>query len=258
MEETLRSAGATLGNWDRRRSAVLVLSAVVFTYVFLVNTWVCDDAYITFRASDNLIHGLGLRWNVAERVQVFTNPLWLLVMAGAAWLTGEFFYTALFISLGFCLAAVGVAMVSLKSPAKAWLLLALLLSSKAFVDYSSSGLEYPLSYLLLAVFVVLSRAQGVPERGRAGDPFVALIAVASLGFVNRADTALLYAPTLAWLGLARARRLDWRTAGRVLVASAPAWGWLAFALVYFGFLFPNPYYAKVATGIPHWLQVKQE
>ena len=257
MDETQREAAERLGAWDRQRSATLVLAAVVFTYVFLANSWVCDDAYITFRVSDNLVHGFGLRWNVAERVQVFTNPLWMLVMAGAAWFTGEFFYTALFISLSCCLAAVGVAIVSLKNPARAWLLLALLLSSKAFVDYSSSGLEYPLSYLLLAVFVVLSRPDNESAGGRAGGRFAVLTTVASLGFVNRADTVLLFAPTLAWLGLARARRLNWRTAGIVLIASAPAWGWLAFALVYFGFLFPNPYYAKVATGIPHWLQVRQ-
>ena len=36
-----------------------------------------------------------------------------------------------------------------------------LISSKAFVDYTSSGLENPLSYLLLALFYLRSR--GVPE-----------------------------------------------------------------------------------------------
>ena len=42
---------------------------ILFTFIFLLNAWVCDDAYITFRTIDNFLHGHGLRWNVAERVQ---------------------------------------------------------------------------------------------------------------------------------------------------------------------------------------------
>ncbi|HOQ99526.1 MAG TPA: glycosyltransferase family 39 protein [Anaerolineae bacterium] len=41
-----------------------------------------DDAMISMRYAKNLAHGLGLVWNAAgERVQGFTNPLWVLYMA---------------------------------------------------------------------------------------------------------------------------------------------------------------------------------
>ena len=41
-----------------------------------------DDAMISMRYAYNLAHGNGLVWNVGERVQGFTNPLWVLYMAG--------------------------------------------------------------------------------------------------------------------------------------------------------------------------------
>ena len=41
-----------------------------------------DDAMISMRYAYNLEHGNGLVWNVGERVQGFTNPLWVLYMAG--------------------------------------------------------------------------------------------------------------------------------------------------------------------------------
>ena len=40
-----------------------------------------DDAMISMRYAYNLAHGNGLVWNVGERVQGFTNPLWVLYMA---------------------------------------------------------------------------------------------------------------------------------------------------------------------------------
>ena len=52
--------------------------------MLLVRTaWLSDDAYITFRTVDNALNGYGLRWNVADRVQSYTHPLWMFVMTAA-------------------------------------------------------------------------------------------------------------------------------------------------------------------------------
>ncbi|MFN8414534.1 MAG: hypothetical protein U0Z26_19300 [Anaerolineales bacterium] len=40
-----------------------------------------DDAMISMRYAYNLAHGLGLVWNFGERVEGFTNPLWVGIMA---------------------------------------------------------------------------------------------------------------------------------------------------------------------------------
>ena len=41
-----------------------------------------DDAFISFRYAQHLIDGHGLVYNVGERVEGFTNPLWTLLLAG--------------------------------------------------------------------------------------------------------------------------------------------------------------------------------
>ncbi|MCX6552082.1 MAG: hypothetical protein NTY02_13965, partial [Acidobacteria bacterium] len=88
----LSGTADTTGTPRRRlQGPLFAVVLVVFAWIFLANSWVGDDAYITFRVSDNLIHGYGLRWNVAERVQAYTNPLWMFVMAGGAAVTGEFY-----------------------------------------------------------------------------------------------------------------------------------------------------------------------
>src|SRR3972149_7645473 len=40
-----------------------------------------DDAMISMRYAYNLAHGLGPVWNAGERVEGFTNPLWVGIMA---------------------------------------------------------------------------------------------------------------------------------------------------------------------------------
>ena len=50
---------------------------IVFSIFYLFSAWVADDAYITFRTIENFHQGYGLRWNIIERVQTYTHPLWM-------------------------------------------------------------------------------------------------------------------------------------------------------------------------------------
>ncbi|MBA3835073.1 MAG: hypothetical protein H0X53_04365, partial [Sphingomonas sp.] len=43
--------------------------------IIIKSAWLGDDFYIGVRSFDNLLNGYGLRWNVLDRVQVFTDPL---------------------------------------------------------------------------------------------------------------------------------------------------------------------------------------
>ena len=44
--------------------------------------WVQEDAFINFRIIDNLLAGHGPVYNVGERVEVYSDPLWLFLVAG--------------------------------------------------------------------------------------------------------------------------------------------------------------------------------
>jgi arabinofuranosyltransferase len=198
-----------------------------------------------FRTIDNFRHGHGLTWNITERVQVYTCPLWMFGLTGAVSLTGEYYRTAIFFSLAVTLVLAGLLAYRIAPTWAAGVVaLCALTFSKAFVDFSTSGLENPLSHLLLVVYcLVYLRHAGSP----GVRPLFALALVAGLAMLNRLDTGLFYLPSLLWV--------YWRCPkGRGLLAAAlgllPVAAWEAFSLFYYGFPFPNTAYAKLNTGIP--------
>jgi arabinofuranosyltransferase len=218
--------------------AAALASLAVIAVVILRAAWVSDDAYLTFRTIDNLIHGFGLRWNVAERVQAYTHPLWLLLMTPFAWVTGDVYFTSIAVSMA-------ITLVTLWRLLRVWPLdttlaplgLLALLLSRAFIDYSTSGLENPLTHLLLLLFY----AECLGRRRLAR-----LAAFTSFLMLNRFDAGLLVLPALAAAAW-RANVRDWI---RMVAGFLPLFAWEVFSLVYYGFPFPNTAYAKLQTGIP--------
>ncbi|HUR35510.1 MAG TPA: hypothetical protein VM032_17025 [Vicinamibacterales bacterium] len=229
---------------------------LLFSYIFLANAWMGDDAYITYRVVWNFVHGYGLTFNPDERVQAYTHPLWMLVISAAHVLTREFFFTGTVVSWAFDIATLVVLMRWSRTAPKGAVLVIWLLTSKAFVDYTDSGLENPLSYFLVALFYIryLDRPWGVtPDSAELRRLFL----LGSLAFLNRPDAVLLFAIPLAELLIMGLRRRPRRIVVPVLAGLAPAVLWLIFATVYYGFPLPNTYYAKVANGIPKLLMYKQ-
>lgn len=219
--------------------AVMMLCA--YMAVVLRTAWVSDDAYITFRVVDNLSAGQGLTWNPGERVQVFTHPLWLLGVAALHALTHEVHFSVLFLSVVLSGAtAVLVAARLAAGPLAALMAMSVLTLSKAYTDYSTSGLENPLTHLLLALFTAALMAE---PGGRAGR----LALLSALIGLNRLDALLLVLPALAVVVLSSRR---WSALGRAALGFAPLVGWFVFAVVYYGFPFPNTAYAKLNTGQP--------
>lgn len=180
-------------------SLVTIGTFAVFTYLFLANSWVGDDAYIAFRVVDNLVNGYGLRWNPIERVQAFSDPLWVLLLSPFYAVTREIFYTSLAVSLALCITAFALAR-RVFPRVDQWALLVLLpLSSKAFVDYTSSGLEYPLLYAFVsALYVGLVRQNATTAPPSSRITF-GLGLLTGLAFVCRMDVILLFAPAMLWL-----------------------------------------------------------
>jgi arabinofuranosyltransferase len=224
-----------------RPRIAFVVALVVLVYVVAVNAWVCDDAYITLRTVDNAVGGYGLTWNPIERVQAYTHPLWLLLLIPVYAVTGDAYWTVLGLSFAFSL---GTALVLRRAAA-----VTLLIGSKAFVDYTTSGLETPLTYFLLAVFYgpLLLSGRRPEERGERS--WVGLVLVAALAAVNRLDTLLLYLPALVWL-VATRRPSSRRLVAGLAIGFSPLAAWELFSLIYYGFPFPNTAYAKLNTGIP--------
>lgn len=226
---------------------------LAFVVVVLRSAWLAEDAYISFRVVDNLLDGRGLVWNPGERVQVFTHPLWLGLVAVLRALTGELYYTATALSVGLSAAAAAVAAGrAVPSASGALMCLSALCGSKAFVDYSTSGLENPLTHLLLAMGLAALLADGAPRLRM-------LAAITGAALLNRLDLFLLFFPLLA----VSAWRVWERDGSRgallvpLAIALGPAVAWMAFSLLYYGSPFPNTAYAKLHTGLPRMTLVWQ-
>jgi arabinofuranosyltransferase len=202
---------------------------------------VADDAYISVRVVDNLVDGYGLRWNVDERVEVSTHPLWLLLHVPIHALTGNLFLGTLALCVACSAAAVALAAASQpgRPATAAFALVVPLACSSAFVDYATSGLENPLSFLLFAAFGYALM------RHRATPPGLGVGLIVGLALWNRLDTLFLYAPPLAWLLWVERRRVRWLP---LALGLSPVLAWQAFRLLYFGFFFPNTRYAKLDAG----------
>lgn len=221
---------------------LILFFLIVFGVAVVRHAWLCDDAYITFRTVDNFINGYGLTWNVGERVQVYTHPLWMMLLSAVYLFTREAFFSSQILSIVISLLAVtALATRVAASAAAAWLGVAILAASKAFVDYSTSGLENPLTHLILVAFLLIYLGS---ETGP--QTLFLLVLLTALGMLTRLDSGLLLLPPLVatWVKLRRAR-------GWLVVAAGfvPLILWEAWSFFYYGALLPNTALAKLTFGL---------
>ena len=234
-----------LGNRQWLSSALLALSAAAVLLRIASEAWVGEDALITFRTIENFVNGYGLRWNIDERVQVYTHPLWMLVNAAAYAVTREIPSTLTSVSLGFAVGAYLLVAWRLR-----WRPVALLVgfflplvTSRTLVLYGTSGFETPLAYFLLAAYALLL----LPGDGSGPVRWGLLSFCAGLATLNRPDHLLLYGPSLMFLSVACRKQVKWKS---ILLGLSPLILWFVFALVYYGSPLPNTARAKLSPEIP--------
>lgn len=241
----------------------------LFALVLVRSAWMADDAFITLRTIDQFLRGQGLGFNFGERVQAYTHPLWLWVLMPAVAVSREAFYAPLLVSMAVSAGAVWIFSRGLVppsgrvfSPEMGAFAILCLLGSKAFMDYSTSGLENPLSHLLLALFFTTPATPTTPAGTEARAPKQPLfrgILWASLLAVNRLDAILLVLPSV-WVRVrdsARSGRSPLSLVGTVMLAASPLLLWLGFSLVYYGTIVPNTALAKLGAGVPTGVRVPQ-
>lgn len=216
---------------------------ILFLFVVLKNAWLSDDSYISLRTVDNLLHGYGLTWNIDERVQTYTHPLWFFLLVGANIIERNIYFSTLALSLTVTTLAVTLFLFRLAPSLKMAIVgLVALTASKAFVDFSTSGLENPMTHLLIILFALLYfRYQGKKHYVL----WMSLLGCAMI--LNRMDTVILFVPTLAYTLW---QHRSWRTVRTMALSFLPFIVWELFSLFYYGFLFPNTAYAKLGSAIP--------
>lgn len=232
---------------NRGQHRLLLGAAIAFLAVLILRTaWISDDAQITFRVLENFREGFGLVWNPGERVQVYTHPLWMLLLLIAQSFTHELYLTPILLGLLLSIAAVAIVAFRLGREGGGIIAVLALSFSSAFVDYSTGGLENPLSHFLLAIYFTMFIQHRHAMTPRILSRLTILVALILL---TRMDLILLVAP--AWfVALWSCRKARPRTVSiRSLVPGAAILAaWFLFSLIYYGFLLPNSAYAKLGHG----------
>lgn len=230
------------GGWRLTLAALPALG--LFSVIYALTAWQCDDAYITHRSVENLLSGQGLRWQFAERVQSFTHPLWLFLLVPFRAATGEAYFSTLVLSYAVSAASVTLLLhIARRQLLFGYLLVGVAFLSQSFIDYSSSGLENPLSHLLGGLIVAIAMGRyGVDDR-----PAI-LTGLVGLAMLNRIDSAVLFGPVVL---VSLFPGFKAKTAGSCVLALSPLIAWTAFSLFYYGFPLPNTAYAKaIGADIP--------
>ncbi len=238
--------------------AVVVALGVAFAWWAYVR-WdshrvLLDDAFISFRYAYNLVHGRGLVYNVGERVEGYTNFLWVLVAAAALRFDHDPIGVTRNLGVASYLAATVIAVwVAARAPSRSALrrlpaiaLASLMALPDGLPSFAGTGMETSFVGLLIL-------SLGVVGLLTPPGPWACVLAATLplVALLTRMDTALaitaygaivLLRPGLMPKGRGRLRHLLVRFAPSVCGFSV----YLAWKYAYYGAILPNTYYAKAA------------
>jgi len=173
---------------------------LVFLVLVTLVAWHSDDAFHIYVMARNLAEGHGLVYNLGERVNASTTPLFTLVVALLYRVSGTMFASGLLAGILFSgLAAYLLFFRVCRSVTAVLASLVCLLVSGSFISYTTSGLENPLLFFLAAAFMVVFSAS---ERYSARRLLALALSVGLLA-TARMDSVLILAPPCAWAFLSR-------------------------------------------------------
>ena len=215
-----------------------------------------DDAYISYRYADHLVHGLGLVFNRGEHVEGYSNFLWVLILALLQSLGADPVLASQVLGVLSNVASLGLVVavtakhVEGRSPGIVAFVAVILAGSGYVAAWAVGGLEGPLfGLLLVGAWWAFAGDTALPLRRQvlAGSLF-ALLALTRPegGFVALGAVGM-------HLWRARRRGESWRAPGfwlfpvLVLGVMTAYHGW---RLAYYGpHLFPNAVRAKLGGGV---------
>ena len=225
---------------------VRFLCLLFIFFVIVVFAWQADDAYHAHRMSWNLLNGNGFTYNPGERVNATTSPLWTLMTTGIYAILGNVYWASMLLCFACSIFAIYIMLkLFCKSIGSTIIATWLLLFCTSFVSYTTSGLENPLLFLLSAVIVILF----IKTETFDAKKLLLLSFASSLLITARMDNALIVLPLLVYAFLIKSTNKPLAILCG-FIGMLPFIGWILFSLVYYGFPFPNTYYAKLSTGFP--------
>lgn len=224
---------------------LLVLHQAVFF------RWTSDDAYISFRYAEHFSTGRGLTFNPGERVEGYSNFLWVCLLAGfnAAGISPVAMskFLSFFFSVCLLFTAFRTAGLYGGSPFASGTAAAALACSSGLAYYAMSGLETVFYAFLLTSALYLNKKY---QMHLSVKTYVLLYTVLFTAAFTRPE-GILFPAAAAVFHLIERLLLKKGPAFKA-VLGIPAAGFLlygcflVFRFSYYGNLFPNTFYAKPA------------
>lgn len=222
-------------------------AVVLFIAIITALAWQSDDAYHAYAMSKNLVDGNGFVYNIGERSNSSTCPLFTLIVAAGYLVFRNMFLVSLLICVIFSAWAFGILMHTFcKSEKQIVFAFAICVASVSFMSYTTAGLENCLLYLLAALFL---KKYYLTETYRKRDLFYMAILI-SLIATTRMDAVLMFVPMVVYLYLTKRRRVSFpQCCGIAILGLLPFIIWEMFSLFYYGFLVPNTAFVKLGADI---------
>lgn len=226
---------------------LLVLAVLLIAHAYQFD-YTSDDAFISFRYAANLAAGHGLVYNVGERVEGYTNFLWVMLLAPFLRFGADAVVVARLLGLIFAVLSLGPILLlsrKLSRKAAAWDLVPGLFTASCapFALWALGGLETPLMTFLVLMAVWSDLRTDFASR------FVSPLLYA-LATLTRPDALVFFlvslvARTLAARRTGTLRRATVTTLGVFLAVMVPYFVW---RFRYYGHPWPNTYYAKAGDS----------
>ncbi|MEI8050459.1 MAG: hypothetical protein WCI12_03405 [Actinomycetes bacterium] len=242
------------------QAALITVPVVVLVIMGWTHRWMSDDAYIDLRIVRNVIEGHGPVFNVGERVEAFTNPLWVAILAiiGGTLRFLPLAWWAVLIGLSltaFGMVLGGIAAVRLGRRHSISVIapvgVAVIAVTDSMWTFSTSGLETGLSFGWIAMSWWL-----LVRRLETGNRTLLAAVIFGVGPIIRPDLALFSGCFLVGLlllvGAERSKggRSRWRAFGPPLACFVVVPGiYEIFRMAYFAMMVPNTALAKSAFAL---------
>lgn len=226
---------------------LIILSSILVTHAFAFNTD-AEDAYIAFRYIKNFANGQGLVFNSFDKVEGYSDFLWVMLVAGIHKLFNtDIPLTARYLGLCFSLitliVAFKLAFNLTHSKLLAYITAFLISVNGSFACYGLSGLENSLFALLILATMHMCFSQNW------------LIAGVCIGLLTmtRPEGFLMYFPVLIYL---LSLNVNWNrklilSMQVALFAAIIVLPWTIWRINYYGYLIPNTIAAKSGMDLFH-------
>lgn len=221
--------------------ALILLSVFSAT----IHPWILDDAFISFRYAENIAAGNGAVFNIGEKVEGYTTFLWVIMLAAGKWAGFDTVIFSKILGLMFalgCLVLVGnshrfVRALDYKISIAAVLFLG---TSGVFLPWGVSGMEVTLFTFLILIDVLYYLRIRDLENIRK---YVLLGIFCGLTALTRPEGLLIFGLISIDILWTKNKRIY--VLYLILAFGALYLPYFIWRYDYYGYLYPNTFYAKV-------------